>query len=110
MSNTREINPQVPVFTQNGVKNAKFLALTDFYDYHFNDGGGTVVFNMIGEQDNGTTTLEDGTIVTNPISFVTLYASTMQIPSTVVQNWGASDQIVFDYVAQQLGITLVATP
>ena len=44
MSNTREIFPQVPVWTSSGNKNAKFLALTDFFNYHFDNGGGIVIY------------------------------------------------------------------
>jgi hypothetical protein len=107
MSNTREIFPQQPIWTTDGTKNAKYLALTDFFNYHFDNGGGTTRYKLIGEQDNGTRTLEDGTIVQNPTSLVDLFQGVLQIPSNVVQQWGASDQIIFEYVATTLGLTLV---
>jgi hypothetical protein len=106
MSNTREISPQVSVWTPSGSKNAKYLALTDFFNYHFDNGGGYVTYKLIGEQDNGTSTLEDGTVVTNPPSLVDLYQSNLSVPSNIVQQWGASDEIIFNYVATTLGLTL----
>jgi hypothetical protein len=108
MSNTREINPQVPVWTPNGSKNAKFLALTNFFNYNFDNGGGIVTYKLIGEQtDNGTSTLEDGTVVVNPPSLTDLYQANLSVPANVVQSWGASDNVIFDYVATTLGLTLV---
>jgi hypothetical protein len=107
MSNTREIFPQQPIWTTNGTKNAKYLALTNFFGYNFDDGGGTVRYQLIGVQENGTTTLEDGTIVQNPPSLVTIFEANLQVPSSVVQQWGASDEIIFNYVATTLGLTLV---
>jgi hypothetical protein len=107
MSNTREISPQVPIWTSNGNKNAKYLALTDFFNYHFDNGGGIVTYKLIGEQNNGTSTLEDGTIVQNPTSLVTLFQSNIPIPSNIVEQWGASDDIIFQYVATTLGLGLV---
>ena len=81
--------------------------MTDFFNYHFDNGGGTVTYQLIGVQDNGTSRLEDGTIVQNPTSLVVLFQSNLQVPSSVVQQWGASDQIMFEYVATTLGLTLV---
>ena len=107
MSNTREIFPVQPVWTSNGTKDAKYLALTDFFGYHFDNGGGTVTYQLIGVQDNGTSTLEDGTVVQNPTSLVTLYQANLPVPSNIVQQWGASDEIIFTYVASSLGLTLV---
>lgn len=107
MSNRREISPTISVFTPTGMKVAKYLQINEFFDYRFNDGGGTVSFRMIEEVDNGTTTLQDGTIVSNPITYNELYGATMQIPSNIVQTWGTSDQVIFDYVAQTLGITII---
>jgi len=107
MSNTREIFPQQPIWSASGTKNAKYLALVDFFNYYFDNGGGYIRYKLIGEQENGTRTLEDGTIVQNPKSLIDLYQSTLQIPSDVVQQWGASDDIIFTYVASSLGLTLV---
>ena len=105
MSNTRAIQP-VSVWNPSGVASAVYLGLTNFFDYHFDDGGGTVTYVLIGMQDNGETTLEDGTVIQNPPSAVDLYTANLDIPSSIVQQWGASDDIIFEYVAQALGLTL----
>ena len=107
MSNTREIFPLQPIWTTDGTKDAKYLALTNFFGYHFDNGGGVVRYQLIGVQDNGSSTLEDGTIVQNPTSLVTLYEANLQVPSNIIQQWGASDQIIFEYVATTLGLTLI---
>jgi hypothetical protein len=54
-------------------------------------------------------TLEDGTIVQNPPSLIDLFQGNLAIPSNIVQQWGASDDIIFQYVATTLGLTLVPT-
>jgi hypothetical protein len=110
MSNTREIFPQQPIWTSSGSRNAKYLALTDFYNYNFDNGGGMVIYKLIAEQDNGTSTLEDGTLVQNPVSLVNIFQGNVPVPSNVIQQWGASDEIIFQYVATTLGLTLVPTP
>ena len=110
MSNVREIFPQVPIWTSSGNKNAKYLALTDFFNYHFDNGGGIVTYKLIGEQDNGTSVLDDGTIIQNPTSLVDLFQGNLNIPSEIVQQWGESDEIIFIYVASQLNLTLITDP
>jgi hypothetical protein len=105
MSNTRSIQPVV-VWNPSGSASAIYLGLINFFDYHFDDGGGTVTYVLIGMQDNGETTLDDGTVIQNPPSAVDLYTANLSIPSSIVQQWGASDDIIFEYVAQTLGLTL----
>jgi hypothetical protein len=106
MSNTREITSITMIWTPSGEKQAKYLALTNFYDYYFNGGGGMVNYRLIGMQDNGTSIDADGNTIQNPVTYVDLYESRMPIPANIVQQWGASDEIIFNYVAQQLNITI----
>ena len=106
MSNTRVIQPKV-IWTPTGDKTATIFSLNDFYDYHFDNGGGQVTYSLSGMESNGTTTLEDGTVVPNPPSAVLYYTSNLSVPSSVVQSWGASDDIIFDYVTQELGLVIV---
>jgi hypothetical protein len=58
-------------------------------------------------ESNGTTTLEDGTVVETPPSAVSYYSGNISIPSSIVQQWGESDDIIWDYVTQTLGLVLV---
>jgi hypothetical protein len=106
MSNTRPIQP-VSVWSPSGPKTAIYLGLTNFSDYHFDGGGGTVSYTLIGLQDNGDYVIDDGTVVENPPSSVDLYNANLLVPSSVVQQWGESDSIIFEYVASQLGLTLI---
>lgn len=108
MSNTRAIQP-ISIWSSSGTNNAIYLGLTNFYDYHFDNGGGTVSYVLIGMQDNGSNILEDGTVIQNPPSAVDLYNGNLLVPSSVVQQWGESDEIIFQYVASQLGLTLITS-
>jgi hypothetical protein len=93
MSNTRTIQP-TSVWTPNGVKLATILSLTNFYDYHFDDGGGMVNYVLSGMEGD-------------PESAIAYYTANLPIPSSVIQQWGASDDVIFDYVANQLGLVII---
>jgi hypothetical protein len=96
MANTRQIEP-TSIWSPTGNVEATFLGLIDFFNYHFDNGGGTATYSLIGMQDNG-----DGI----PVA-VDLYVANIGIPSAIIQQWGASDEIIFQYVANQLNLTLV---
>ena len=96
MANTRQIEPTT-IWSPSGNSEATYLGLINFFDYHFDNGGGTATYSLIGMQNNA-----DGI----PTA-VDLYIANIQIPSEIVQQWGASDEIVFIYVANQLNLTLV---
>lgn len=96
MANTRQIEP-VSVWSPNGQTDAIYLGLINFFDYHFDNGGGTATYSLIGMQDNG-----DGI----PTA-VDLYIANINIPSSVIQAWGENDDIIFEYVATTLGLTIV---
>lgn len=106
MSNTRIIQ-STTVWTPTGEKSATIFALTNFFDYHFDNGGGMVTYTLSGMESNGTTTLDDGTIVQLPDSAVVYFTGNMNVPSNIIQQWGASDDIIFNYVAQQLGLVII---
>lgn len=96
MANTREIQPTL-VWSPTGQVSAVYLGLINFFDYHFDNGGGTATYTLIGMQDNG-----DGI----PTA-VDLYMSNINIPSSVVETWGENDDIIFEYVATTLGLTII---
>jgi len=96
MANTRQIEPTI-IWSPMGNATATYLGLINFFDYHFNNGGGTATYSLLGMQDN-----PDGI----PTA-VDLYIANIFIPSEIVQQWGASDEIMFIYVASQLNLTLV---
>jgi hypothetical protein len=92
MSNTRQIQP-INIWSPDGEKQINTLALTNFFDYHFDDGSGKVEYKLISvDSDLGATEYFVGNI---------------EIPSSIVQQWGADDTIIWDYVATALNLTLV---
>jgi hypothetical protein len=105
MSNTRQIQP-VQIWTATGQKEVSILALTNFFDYHFDDGSGKVNYKLIGMISN-TTTDDNGNIINLPASAIEYINSTLDIPSNIIQQWGASDDIIWNYVSQQLNLTLI---
>jgi hypothetical protein len=106
MANTRQIQP-TPIWTATGNVPATYLGLINFYGYHFNDGPGTVEYTLIGMQDNGSFVDDEGNTIVNAPSAVDLFKGSLEIPAATVQQWGPSDDIIFEYVAQTLGLTLV---
>jgi hypothetical protein len=92
MSNTRKITP-ITAWTPTGQQTVTMFSLTDFFNYGFlPDCTGTVQYRLFNTQNE---------------SAVELIVSYLQIPSEIVQKWGADDNIIFDYVAQQLGFTII---
>ena len=106
MTNTRPIQP-TNIWTDSGNVSAIYLGLTNFYDYHFDNGTGTVEYVLIGMQDNGSFVDDDGNTIVNAPSAVDLFKGNLQIPSSIIQQWGTSDDIIWNYVAQVLNLTLV---
>lgn len=105
MANTRSIQPK-DIWTSTGNASAVFLGLFNFYGYHFDDGPGIVEYTLIGMQDNGSFVDDNGNTIMNPPSAVDLFKGSLEIPATTIQQWGTSDDIIFQYVAQTLGLTL----
>lgn len=106
MANTREIQPK-EIWTPTGNVSAVYLGLVNFYGYHFDDGPGTVEYTLIGMQDNGSFVDDEGNTIVNPPSAVDLFKGALQVPAATVQQWGTSDDIIFEYVATTLSLTLV---
>lgn len=91
MSNTKEIQP-VQIWTKNGIKNATILALANFTDYHFDNGNGKVNYKLVGMESEAAVE----------------YASEMiDIPSDIIQQWGASDDIIWSFVASAINVTIL---
>jgi hypothetical protein len=91
MSNTRNITP-ITAWTPNGQQTVTMFSLTDFFNYGFLPFcEGTVTYRLFN---------------TEGYSAIELIVGQLQIPSEIVQQWGADDNIIFNYVAQQLGFTI----
>jgi hypothetical protein len=106
MANTRAIQPK-EIWTSTGNVSAVYLGLINFYGYHFDDGPGTVEYTLIGMQDNGSFVDDEGNTIVNAPSAVDLFKGALQVPAATVQQWGTSDDIIFEYVATTLNLTLV---
>lgn len=90
--NTRKIQPVI-TWTSNGAKSINVLALYNFTEYHFDNGAGLVQYKLIGsDEELGATIYID---------------SKIEIPASIIQQWGESDEIIFTYVANQLGLTII---
>lgn len=101
--NTRQISPK-QIFTTNGEKTATILTLTNFYGYHFDDGGGLVDYALLGMESPGTQIDENGNEIQLSESAVCYFNSTIKIPSEIVVQWGSDDEIIWNYIMQTLNI------
>lgn len=102
--NTRQITP-TQIWAPSGIKNATILSLYNFSEYHFDNGGGKVAYKLIG-MEPVITTNDEGTQISTPIA-VDYYVGIVDIPSNVVQQWGESDDVIWNYVAEQLNIQFI---
>ena len=110
MTNNKPIQP-IPYWTPNGEVSVSYLGFKDFRDYHFDNGNGFVYYCLITMVNNGTQVITDENdnpiTIQLPDSALEVFNSKIEIPSNIMAQWGADDQIIFDYVAQELSITLV---
>jgi len=88
--NTRNITPITSWSPENGTITLDKLMMKDFIHYFFDGGSGWVNYSL---QDSSTQ--------------LEYFNKTMEIPSSIIQQWGASDDIIFNYVAQQLNVTII---
>lgn len=88
--NTRNITPITSWSPENGTITLDKLMMKDFIHYFFDGGSGWVNYSL---QDSSTQ--------------LEYFNKTMEIPSSIIQQWGASDDIIFNYVAQQLNVTIL---
>lgn len=95
--NTRNIQP-TNLWTPNGVKEATILSLYNFSDYHFDDGGGKVSYKLIGMEAP-----EEG----QPEVAIEYYIGVVDIPAAVIQQWGASDDVIWAFVGSQLNLQYI---
>ena len=85
--NTRQIKTEI-LWTPEGKKEATILALTNFSNYHFDNGSGVVTYKLIGIEQ----------------SAIEYFAGSINIPSEIIQQWGESDDIIWNYISQTLNI------
>jgi hypothetical protein len=88
--NTRQIEPISTWSPETGNITLNTLVLKDFHHYFFDGGNGLVSYCL----KNSTADVE-------------YFNANIEIPSNIMQQWGASDDIIFQYVANALGLILV---
>lgn len=92
MSNTKKIQT-IQIWSPTGQKSIDTLSLTNFFDYHFDDGNGKIQYKLISSDElNGATDV---------------YTSILEIPSDIIQQWGTSDDVIWEYVGEQLGLVFI---
>jgi hypothetical protein len=79
----------IQVWSPLGSRDINYINLIDFSGYKFNDGSGYVTYTLIGSD------------------LITYYENQIEVPANIIQQWGADDTIIWDYVADTLGLTLV---
>ena len=86
--NTKDIQP-INIWSPSGQRVVNKISLDNFYGYKFDDGIGYVDYTLIGSQ---------GEIY---------YNGNVEIPSSIIQQWGSSDDVIWNYVLTTLNLTLV---
>jgi hypothetical protein len=86
--NTRTIEP-IEIWSPGGQRAVNEISIHDFYGYKFDNGVGNVDYTL--KNSNGET----------------YYTGTVEVPANIIQQWGEDDSIIWDYVADTLGLTLI---
>ena len=86
--NTRDIQ-QFDIWSPQGLQPVNKLKFLTFYGYEFNDGPGYVDYQLLGPNNEMQ------------------YQATLLIPESIVQQWGADDDVVWDYAANTLGLIIL---
>ena len=96
--NTRQIQPKS--VWADGEKTANILALSNFTNYHFDGGSGKVHYTLAGMEDR----------ITESDSYqvaVDYYSGIVDIPADVINQWGSSDEVIWNFVANELNIQFI---
>jgi hypothetical protein len=83
--NEREINP------------ATIVRIDNYLGYNFIDNGGIVEFTICEYIEQYAPDGIEFTYIKIP-----LYSDAIDLPFSLVNQWGASDEIIFDYVIDQV--------
>ena len=79
----------IQVWSPLGIRDIEYINLIDFSGYNFDNGVGYVKYILVGSD------------------LIPYYENQIEIPSNIIQQWGADDTIIWDYVANTLGLTLI---
>lgn len=87
--NTRNIQP-IAFWSPSGTDEADQIQLYNFHGYDFNGLDSYVSYRMMSSADKHV-----------------IYEGTVKVPASVVDQWGADDQPIFDFVLTELGLTSI---
>ena len=86
--NTKNIE-EVQIWSPGGQRSCTKLSLDRFYDYKFDNGLGYIDYTLTGS---------DG---------ANYFSASLEIPASIIQQWGADDSIIWDHVATTLGLVII---
>jgi len=79
----------IHVWSPIGIRDIKYINLIDFSGYNFNNGVGYVKYILIGSD------------------LISYYENQIEIPASIIQQWGADDSIIWNYVTDTLRLVLI---
>ena len=93
------------------VNSNQLLRVDLFNGYNFQDTPGYVEYHVCNYivrlgfyEDTGLPVLDENGVQMYTISKIPIQSGTIDLTEDLVNQWGADDQIVFDYVIQQLNL------
>jgi len=95
-ANQREITP-ISIWSEGYTYQANVLRLSLYTGYDFIASPGQVHYDLIQHEED-----VDGSIYESVLA-----SGNVPLTYALVANWGADDQPIFDYVAQELQLTLI---
>ena len=84
----RNIEP-IEIWSPNGQRTVDKISLDNFYGYKFDNGVGYVDYTLIGTQGE------------------LYYTGNVEVPANIIQQWGASDDIIWQFVTDYLNLVLI---
>lgn len=79
-----------------------YLTLTNYVQYDFKGNQGEVYYSLSIKKDILD---DDGNIA--DVQMIPILSGTIQLTDSVTTQWGQDDQVIFNYVANQLNIVLI---
>lgn len=90
------------------------LRIDKFEDYNFSDNAGHIHYSLmnyrveLGWYPDGTPVPGDGGVGQAITIYKELYQNgIIDLTDKIVNQWGADDTVIFNFAAEQLGLTLV---
>lgn len=90
------------------------LRIDKFEDYNFSDNAGHIHYSLmnyrveLGWYSDGTPVPGDGGVGQAITIYKELYQNgIIDLTDKIVNQWGADDTVIFNFAAEQLGLTLV---